>query len=231
MRGKQLVHETSPTQHPGCSWGPEACRPKQASLSSCREKHRRDAWSYSSHLVPQSDKQWDRATQKRVVGRTWWKHQHHGVNTARSWSATGRELADGPPLCRTQDRGDGGQHLQSSAGLPPCCWAPHAPPEGGWRRESRNAHLALQAHHQTRAGKLRVAPLEQARCPYAGTRKSCGSLLSPGTSRQVGSLLSPGTSRQVNPQGAAVLVSMVVIKGVSHVSRPPNRTDAWAGSS
>ena len=154
-----------------------------------------------------------------MVGRTWWKHQHHGVNTARSWSATGRELADGPPLCRTQDRGDGGQHLQSSAGLSPCCWAPHAPPEGGWRRESRNAHLALQAHHQTRAGKLRVAPLEQARCPYAGTRKSCGSLLS------------PGTSRQVNPQGAAVLVSMVVIKGVSHVSRPPNRTDAWAGSS
>ena len=80
-------------------------------------------------------------------------------------------------------------------------------------------------------------------CPYAGTRKSCGnlllpgtsrkvgSLLSPGTSRQVGSLLSPGTSRRVNPQGAAAFVSMVVIKGVSHVSRPPNRTDAWAGSS
>ena len=53
-----------------------------------------------------------------------------------SWSATGRELADGPPLCRTQDRGACGHRLQSSASPPPRCWAPprcrapHVPPEG-----------------------------------------------------------------------------------------------------
>lgn len=93
------------------------------------------------------------------------------------------------------------------------------PLRGGRSRESRNAHPAHKAHHQMRAGKLRAAPLEQARCLYVGTRKSCGGLLS------------PDTSQQVNPRGAAVLVSMVVIKGVSHRNRPPSCTDTQVSSS
>lgn len=135
------------------------------------------------------------------------------MNTVSGGSATGRKLADGPPLCRTQDRGDCGHHLQRCVSPPPCCWAPPTPPLG-WPEKG------VQKRPPGPPGPLPDACRDAQGGPTGTNEVSvCGSQEE---------LRPPPVARHIptgKPTESSVLMSMVVIKRVSHMNRPPNHTD------